>query len=677
MTTSRFVQMAAAGVTPSPATDPDFEYVTLLLSGDGTNGAQNNTFIDSSTNNFSITRNGTVTQGSLGPFAKPNGRWSASFGSASTLQYPANTGYVFGTGDFTVECFYYQSTVPAADAETVACQDGSFPHNWQLLTAGGSFGNRLTWAWWGAYNSSTNVPLFQNNRWYHIAVTRSGTTTRLFVDGVQYHSFTDTRDYNANKRLNIGSNKPATLSVSNVRIIKGTALYTENFTPPAAPLTAVTNTTFLGCQSSNFRDNSTTNAAVTVVGTCAVLPFSPFQPTSSYSASTQGGSGLFSGLSANNLTLPASSSLLMDADFTVECWALVQTNTSQALYANIYNGPPGTNASLMSNFNGSNNFEFFHSSPSLRINSGIPARDGAWHHLAVVRSGTTITLYVDGINRGTVTSSANIDWGSASGGRVGEGTDNSGSNMFNGHIANLRIVKGTAVYTANFTPPTSPVTAIAGTSLLLSFANGAVADSAALNDVGTAGAAQISTVQSKWGNSSLSFTGASSALVVADAPQLNFGAGDFTVEFWLYATSVSTQQGLVIKRKTDGGEAGAWGLRLNSNASLGFYDLTAGSTIVEFGTVTANTWTHVAVSRSGSTVRGFVNGTLANSGTSSTNFSNIRQVIVGIWGTFGGVYPSGSIDSQFTGYIDDLRITKGPARYTASFTPPSTAFPTQ
>jgi hypothetical protein len=66
---------AAAGAG-GEETDPNFNQTVLLLHGDGTNGAQNNTFLDSSTNNFTITRNGNTTQGTFSPFSLPNGEWS-------------------------------------------------------------------------------------------------------------------------------------------------------------------------------------------------------------------------------------------------------------------------------------------------------------------------------------------------------------------------------------------------------------------------------------------------------------------------------------------------------------------------------------------------------------------------------------------------------------------------
>jgi hypothetical protein len=95
-----------------------------------------------------------------------------------------------------------------------------------------------------------------------------------------------------------------------------------------------------------------------------------------------------------------------------------------------------------------------------------------------------------------------------------------------------------------------------------------------------------------------------------------------------------------------------------------------GVTTISGGTVSANTWSHVALSVSAGSAKLFLNGTQVGS---TTTFSALPdQNFIGV----GGVGNSLTID-YFTGYIDDLRITKGYARYTASFTAPTSAFALQ
>jgi hypothetical protein len=105
-------QAQAANLWPASnipgVSDEYFQYVSLLLHGDGTNGAQNNTFLDSSTNNFTITRNGNTTQGPFSPFSKPDGRWGNYFdGSGDRLTSSGGANSAVGSGDFCVEFFVY------------------------------------------------------------------------------------------------------------------------------------------------------------------------------------------------------------------------------------------------------------------------------------------------------------------------------------------------------------------------------------------------------------------------------------------------------------------------------------------------------------------------------------------------------------------------------------------
>ena len=106
---------AAAGAAAGGGeVDPYFNQTVLLLHGDGSNGAQNNTFLDSSTNNFTITRNGNTTQGTFSPFSTQAGGWSNYFdGSGDYLTVADNTALDVEASDFTVEFFVYLPTTPS------------------------------------------------------------------------------------------------------------------------------------------------------------------------------------------------------------------------------------------------------------------------------------------------------------------------------------------------------------------------------------------------------------------------------------------------------------------------------------------------------------------------------------------------------------------------------------
>lgn len=176
------------------------------------------------------------------------------------------------------------------------------------------------------------------------------------------------------------------------------------------------------------------------------------------------------------------------------------------------------------------------------------------------------------------------------------------------------------------------------------------------------GNAQISTAQSKFGGASAYFDGTGDSLT-AHSETLS---GDFTIELWVYLTTAPTSQFLV----GCGNDAASTGFLLNVNTS-GQVNLFGNNTglIAGSGSSILNTWTHVALSRSGSTIGLFVAGTQLGSVSISKSFSGTVRI--------GAEDYNGTITHRFTGYIDDLRITKGVARYTANFTPPAAPFPNQ
>ena len=186
------------------------------------------------------------------------------------------------------------------------------------------------------------------------------------------------------------------------------------------------------------------------------------------------------------------------------------------------------------------------------------------------------------------------------------------------------------------------------------------------------GDAQISTAQSKFGGASIAFDGTGDGLTVPDSSDFNFSNGDFTIELWVYFISLSGIDCIA----TDGWNSGVFSpwLILQNNSNLQFFASSNGSSwdiaanLAIKSSASINTWYHIAVCRSGNTIRTFCDGINTGSATSSAALVAVNSNI-GI-----GANAIGGGDA-INGYIDDLRITKGVARYTSNFTPPTAPFP--
>ena len=244
----------------------------------------------------------------------------------------------------------------------------------------------------------------------------------------------------------------------------------------------------------------------------------------------------------------------------------------------------------------------------------------------------------------------------------------------NGYISNLRLVKGTAVYTANFTPPTTPLTAISGTSLLLSGTNAGIIDTSTKFNPVTYGDAKISTAVVKYHTGSMIFDGTGDYLTVPPSSILQFGASPFTVEFWMYPTNVAGDRGIFGLHGV--GTDHYCGILINNAGNLKtWYRQTSLNNVTGSTTLVANTWYHVALVRTSDTVEnnlriylnGVQDGGRLMAGTENTFSIPTTSAVVG------RTYYDNN-QQYFIGYLDDLRVTKGVARYTSTFTPPTAPF---
>ena len=652
--------------------DPYFQYVTMLLHGDGTNGAQNNTFLDSSTNNFTITRNGNTTQGTFTPYGS---NWSNYFdGTGDYLTTPSNAAFDFGTGDFTVE-FWVNSSIATLSAFVgTRTADTSSTIRWCIYGETATGGIALACDIFDTSNNRITTFPFQSllpiNSWVHCALVRSGTSFRLYQNGVQSTSSATSSAAVANSStvVNIGSFVSSAIPnlngyLSNLRILKGTALYTTStYTVPTAPLTAITNTSLLTCQSNRFIDNSSNAFTITKNGDVSVQRFSPFSPTTAYSTSVIGGSGYFDG--SDSLTVATTATLSFGTgDFTCEAWVYKTTATNSSIFdARV---APGGAAPWAFYIDGSN-FPYFYDGTV--YTSSVAVILNAWTHIAAVRTSGTLKIFVNGVQGYSAAVGTNLD--RSAGVFIGVSANTSTpSAYFTGFMTDARVVKATAVYTTAFTPNTAPLTAITNTSLLLNYTNAGILDNAMMNDLETVGNAQISTSVKKYGTGSMAFDGSGDYLTTYDPSyELSVGSGDFTFECWVYVNSLPATVTALYHLKNDAALATTvFILELTPSGAI---SLSTGAALIASGTngkITTGSWIHFAFVRTSGVFKTFFNG-VQDISTSNTTTYNGTYLQIGAWRYSG-------YDFSLNGYIDDLRITKGVARYTANFTAPTAAFP--
>jgi hypothetical protein len=180
----------------------------------------------------------------------------------------------------------------------------------------------------------------------------------------------------------------------------------------------------------------------------------------------------------------------------------------------------------------------------------------------------------------------------------------------------------------------------------------------------------ISTTQSKFGGSSAYFNG-SSYISLPASDKWNLSSGDFTIEGWIYYTADGQYRGIIGSRQNSTGSG--WCLYIHPNGT--FY---MGSVVIGQGysdrqlnttSIPANTWTHFAFVKSSDGYRVYLNGVAGSllALTSGLEYQSSQNLVIGALGSQ-GEYP-------FLGYIDELRFTKGLARYSSNFTVQTSAFP--
>jgi len=522
---------------------------------------------------------------------------------------------------------------------------------------------------------ATSSGSISTNTWTHIAYVRSGSTLTFYIGGTSQGTGTASGTIGRTDQIRIGQHTGTSEDFSGYideLRLSNSARYTGNFTPSTTPFTNDANTLLLmhgnGTNNSTFfEDDNGSRSSRGIVSSGA--------STSTTQSKFGGTSASFSGTNYLAVYGDSTSTWALSGDLTVEFW-FYQTSTSNATYIDSRNGG---NSFALNILQVSQKLSWYAGGGMLIQESGTISTN-TWTHCALVRSGSTFTLYKNGTSVGTYSSSSTF----ASQLTLAIGTANSpdfGANS-SAHFQDEIRISNVARYTSNFTPATSPFVNDANT-LLLIHADGTNAATVFRDDNGAGraskgiqaiGNAAISTTQSKFGGTSATFDGTGDYLKLAGSSDWYLGTATttWTIEGWIYFSSLPGAYKGIISCQTDAGNNG-WGVYINNSNQLTWIPSAPSGTVSGSTAFTAATWQHWAVVRNGSSLKMYLGGTQIYSNASYTNYTDqaaTDPLEIGRAHNISGGY-NGYL--EMSGYQDEIRISNI-ARYTAAFTPSTTPF---
>jgi len=396
--------------------------------------------VNSGTSNKAITANGNAAASSV-----QSNFYGGSFYFDGTGDYLQTTVETL-SGDFCVEGWWYPSSSGQQTFFTLG--DSATSTGIQLYRSSSSSNLIIFGSAGSIISSGVDYTL---NKWQHFALTRSGTSLRLFKDGIQIGStVTNSTAFNSTLRIGVevySSTLAQYLTgyVQDFRVYNGTAKYTQNFIPASTDPDILPDTPSGVAYSSNV--TPITDGTVAFDGTRDYM-------TVASSNDFEFGSG----------------------DFTVEFFTYINSHPGSTTWISrdMWDGGAGGAPWVIYYYNGTINFSVTQTAGSWAISGAgqLLLSSKVWNHVALVRNGNSFDLYVNGIKGTTGTFSGSIE-ATSNPLVIGGYSDGSLGNV-DGFISNLHIVKGTALYTSNFTPPTAPISSVANTKLLCCKSNSSV-----------------------------------------------------------------------------------------------------------------------------------------------------------------------------------------------------------
>jgi len=667
---------------PSDATWP---YNELLLHMNGTDGST--TFIDSSDNGFTVVANGDAQIDT--DQSKFNGSSGLFDGTGDYLSITDDPALALGSGDFTIDLwarFSSSAGVEVFASKSTASRSWRFYYQSSVIgfeysTNGIGYTANVTKSW----SPSLNV-------WYHIAITYDGTDLKFYIDGVWIGSgaISGAIFDNAGVPVQVGSESINSFYfhgwLAEFRMLVGYADWDGSFTPQTSPYETDANTSLLlhfeGDDSSPLIEDSSefSNRIPFLNGNTKIVKSvaSPIADSCAY----------FDGSGDYIDVRPCiSMAAVFNTDFAYDFW--FRTKNPSAAQSIVYDGSTGY---LYIEMTASGKIRF----RTYTYDNGYQTTDiqatttilvDTWYHVAAVRESGIHKIYIDGILEVTdPTPHIGVIYQQLYNQHFLIGT---GSAYMNGYLSELRFSVGTSRWTSNFTPESIPYERDENTAVLFHFTgdegSNFMPDSSFSPPTEYVfgnnsfrpypyGDAYLSTTDPKFSTACAYLDGTMKLMgaAVVDnewGAEYRFQGYDFTIDFWVKRSRTSTAENVC--GRGDGGSSSSWYIQIDSSGNVnGAFLYNNGSVVTAIGPTPITdtvTWHHIAFVRSGGDLMMFVDGikgvTEVVNGLSMNEGTTTATMYFAI-GSFGN-YSS----SLFRGYVDEFRMSRYIARWTADFTP--------
>jgi hypothetical protein len=625
-------------------------YTTLLATA--TDTSDNNNITDASTNNHTITVSGDAHAGTFSPYR--SGGYSLEFNGSNSRIGIQSSNVQIGTSAFTMEFWLYSR---AHSGSISSKYSASNSYGYFLISTTSSDGLRCRTRSSGGTQKYVNSGSgsYNLNQWNHCIFQRdaNGNLTS-YLNGTKYTGENDGSTNLSATELGLGvfnyTGYEGWLDgyIRDFKLTIGTsALRTAStITVPTEPLASDSNTTaFLG-HLPYFGDGSSSPNTV-VSSNASTAPFSPHD-YDKYLAADHGGSVYFDG-SGDYLNTTATQ-IIPSTSFTVTAWVYFEDTTQNAVWGQGISGHSGRCGVSL------DNGTWYAQIGNDVIGQSTTPSIKEWLFTDLQWDGSTLKFFVNGSLIGSV-STSNSPTNSAL--YIGDlGSSWTTTYPLNGYVSDLKVVSGTP--SGSSIVPTAPLSS-SGTSLHIKGTDASIIDKSQGANIKLVGTTTGSTTQVKFADTKSIYSDGTAGNHLSIPADDSIFSKDYTVEFWMYPTqdtniSMPFSKGVGLQFYHQSGNIAA---ALSWNNSSYSYN-------GNFGSITTNAWSHISLVRdsSASTYKFYINGTLEDTLSSASNINTgSSDWIIGAFLTSGNY--------AFEGYIQDVRVTEGLARYTTSFTPPT------